>query len=130
MILLFIGILLGIGCIRFKESLPAEKRSKTGVWATFRSFGIIVHNRRYMLYVFQLAFAQGILFAYICFFPLYHSAALRVFSFCLQHLLCGKCSGYRSGCRPIGEISPHRERNADRMHWDAGVRSPSDGGTL
>ena len=69
MILLFIGILLGIGCIRFKESLPAEKRSKTGVWATFRSFGIIVHNRRYMLYVFQLAFAQGILFAYIASSP-------------------------------------------------------------
>jgi hypothetical protein len=64
------------------------------------------------------------------FFSLYHSAALRVFSFCLQHLLCGKCSGYRSGRRPIGEISPHRERNADRMRWDAGIRSPSDGGTL
>ena len=69
MILLFIGILLGIGCIRFKESLPAERRSKTGVWATFRNFGIIVHNRRYMLYVFQLAFAQGILFAYIASSP-------------------------------------------------------------
>ena len=46
MILLFIGILLGIGCIRFKESLPAEKRSKTGVWATFRSFGIIAADMR------------------------------------------------------------------------------------
>ncbi len=69
MILLFIGILLGIGCIRFKESLPTEKRSKTGVFATFRSFGIIVHNRRYMLYVLQLAFAQGILFAYIASSP-------------------------------------------------------------
>lgn len=38
-------------------------------FSTFRSFGVIVHNRRYMLYVFQLAFAQGILFAYIASSP-------------------------------------------------------------
>ena len=68
-ILLLIGIVLGIGCIRFKESLPVEKRSKIGVVSTFRSFGVIVHNRRYMLYVLQLAFAQGILFAYIASSP-------------------------------------------------------------
>lgn len=68
-ILLLIGVILGIGCICFKESLPTEKRSKTGIVSTFRSFGVIVHNRRYMLYVFQLAFAQGILFAYIASSP-------------------------------------------------------------
>lgn len=43
-ILLFIGVLLWIGCIRFKESLPVEKRSKTGIVSTFRNFGAIVHN--------------------------------------------------------------------------------------
>lgn len=68
-ILLLIGIVLGIGCIRFKESLPGEKRSKAGVVSTFRSFGVIVRNRRYMLYVLQFAFAQGILFAYIASSP-------------------------------------------------------------
>lgn len=68
-ILLLIGVVLGIGCIRFKESLPSEKRSKAGVVSTFRSFGVIVHNRRYMLYVLQFAFAQGILFAYIASSP-------------------------------------------------------------
>lgn len=68
-ILLLIGVVLGIGCIRFRESLPSEKRSKTGVVSTFRSFGVIVHNRRYMLYVLQFAFAQGILFAYIASSP-------------------------------------------------------------
>ncbi|WP_455971022.1 multidrug effflux MFS transporter [Bacteroides congonensis] len=68
-ILLFIGVVLGIACIRFKESLPAEKRSKAGIISTFRSFGVIIHNRRYMLYVLQLAFAQGILFAYIASSP-------------------------------------------------------------
>ena len=68
-ILLFIGVLLWIGCIRFKESLPVEKRSKTGIVSTFRNFGAIVHNPRYMLYVLQLAFAQGILFAYIASSP-------------------------------------------------------------
>ena len=69
MILLVIGLLLWIGCIRFKESLPVEKRSCQGVVATFRNFGVIVRNRRYMLYVLQLAFAQGILFAYIASSP-------------------------------------------------------------
>lgn len=68
-ILLFIGVLLWIGCIRFKESLPVEKRSKTGIISTFRSFGFIVRNRCYLLYVLQLAFAQGILFAYIASSP-------------------------------------------------------------
>lgn len=68
-VLLIIGIILGVGCICFKESLPKEKRSKTGVFATFLSFGKIVHNRRYMLYVLQLAFAQGILFANIASSP-------------------------------------------------------------
>lgn len=68
-ILLLIGVVLGIGCIRFRESLPSEKRSKAGVVSTFRSFGVIVHNRRYMLYVLQFAFAQGILFAYIASSP-------------------------------------------------------------
>ena len=69
MILLLIGVLLGISCIGFHESLPTEKRSKTGVLSTFRSFGKVVRNRRYMLYTLQLAFAQGILFAYIASSP-------------------------------------------------------------
>ena len=37
--------------------------------------------------------------------------------FCLQHLLCRECCGYRSGCRHISEIPPDREWNTDRMHW-------------
>lgn len=68
-ILLGIGILLSFGCIRFKESLPEEKRTKTSVLATFRSFAVIVRNRSYVLYTLQMALAQGILFAYIASSP-------------------------------------------------------------
>ncbi|MDD3038806.1 multidrug effflux MFS transporter [Bacteroides sp.] len=68
-VLLIIGLILGVSCICFKESLPKEKRSKAGVFATFLSFGKIVRNRRYMFYVLQLAFAQGILFANIASSP-------------------------------------------------------------
>lgn len=67
--LLLLGVLLGAGCLRFKESLPIEKRSKVGVFATFGRFGKIVRNRRYMFYVLQLAFAQAVLFAYIASSP-------------------------------------------------------------
>ena len=126
MILLFIGILLGIGCIRFKESLPTEKRSKTGVFATFRSFGIIVHNRRYMLYVLQLAFAQGILFAYIASSPFiiqqHYGFSPFAFSICfavnadfhslyhsgdgLRTQICGSCFRF-AGCT-LFRIRRHR----------------------
>ncbi len=68
-VLLFIGVLLGIGCVRFNESLSMESRSSAGVLSAFRSFGKIARNRRYVLYVLQLAFAQGILFANIASSP-------------------------------------------------------------
>ena len=68
-VLLIIGCLLLLGCAHFKETLSPENRLKTSVWSTFRGFAQVVGNRRYLLYALQLAFAQGVLFAYIASSP-------------------------------------------------------------
>lgn len=68
-ILLVLGMFLLAGCIRFRESLPAENRLTTKWADTFRSFKVVLRNRRFVCYVLQLAFAQGVLFAYIASSP-------------------------------------------------------------
>lgn len=68
-ILLVLGILLLAGCMRFRESLPAENRLATKWVDTFNSFKVVLRNKQYICYVLQLAFAQGVLFAYIASSP-------------------------------------------------------------
>lgn len=68
-ILLVLGMLLLAGCIRFQESLPAENRLATKWADTFNSFKVVLRNKQYICYVLQLAFAQGVLFAYIASSP-------------------------------------------------------------
>ena len=68
-ILLGLGIVLLAGSFRFSESLPATNRS-TVEWADIlRGFKTTLRNRRYLCYIFQLGFAQGILFANIASSP-------------------------------------------------------------
>lgn len=68
-ILLVLGVLLLIGCIRFRESLPRENRLATKWADTFHSFKVVLKNKQFVCYVLQLAFAQGVLFAYIASSP-------------------------------------------------------------
>lgn len=68
-ILLVLGIFLLLGCIRFRESLPRESRSAVKWADTLRSFGVVMHDRQYVCYVLQMAFAQGVLFANIASSP-------------------------------------------------------------
>lgn len=68
-ILLVLGVLLLAGCIRFRESLPKENRLATKWADTFRSFKVVLKNKQFVCYVLQLAFAQGVLFAYIASSP-------------------------------------------------------------
>ena len=68
-ILLVLGVLLLIGCIRFRESLPKENRLATKWADTFHSFKVVLNNKQFVCYVLQLAFAQGVLFAYIASSP-------------------------------------------------------------
>lgn len=69
LILLVLGVLLLIGCMRFRESLPVENRLATKWVDTFNSFKVVIRNKQYVCYVLQLAFAQGVLFAYIASSP-------------------------------------------------------------
>ena len=77
-ILLMLGCVLLAGCFRLRESLPAERlreslpaeRRSAVAWGDiFRSFGTVLRNRRYVAYVLQMGFAQGVLFAYIASSP-------------------------------------------------------------
>lgn len=64
-ILLGLGVILLMGSYHFRESLPKEHRLVSEWSDTFRSFKVVLQDRRYIFYVLQMAFAQGVLFAYI-----------------------------------------------------------------
>lgn len=68
-VLFALGLVLLACCMRFRESLPVEKRSAEKWSDTFRSFGVVLRDRRYVCYVLQMAFAQGVLFANIASSP-------------------------------------------------------------
>lgn len=68
-VLFALGLVLLAGCMRFRESLPVENRSAEKWSDTFRSFGVVLRDRRYVCYVLQMTFAQGVLFANIASSP-------------------------------------------------------------
>lgn len=68
-ILLGLGVLLLLGSYRFRETLPATAPSTVGWKDLFRGFGTALRNRRYLCYILQLGFAQGVLFANIASSP-------------------------------------------------------------
>ena len=64
-ILFGLGILLLAGCCHFRESLSHDQRSAEQWTDTFRSFGIVLRDRRYVCYVLQMAFARLLLSAFV-----------------------------------------------------------------
>lgn len=64
-ILLGLGALLLVGSYCFRESLPADNRVATKWNDTLRSFKVVLSDGKFICYVLQMAFAQGVLFAYI-----------------------------------------------------------------
>lgn len=63
--LLALGIILLACSIHFRESLPAARRQQAGWRDVYDSFVAVTQNRRYVYYIFQFGFAQGVLFANI-----------------------------------------------------------------
>lgn len=63
--LFVLGILLLAGSIHFRESLPAVRRQHSGWRDVYDGFLSVTRNRRYVCYIFQFGFAQGVLFANI-----------------------------------------------------------------
>lgn len=68
-ILLALGVILLAGSYRFRESLPGECRIAMQWHDTFGSFRVVLSDRHYVFYALQMAFAQGVLFAYIASSP-------------------------------------------------------------
>lgn len=63
--LFIIGVLLLAGSFHFKESLPATLRKGTHWKDIYKSFLSVIDNKRYIFYILQYGFAQGVLFANI-----------------------------------------------------------------
>ena len=68
-ILLALGLVLLAGSWRYRETLPAERRSSVAWRDILHGFGSVLRNRRFVGYVLQFGFAQGVLFAYIASSP-------------------------------------------------------------
>lgn len=64
-ILLIIGVLLLMGILHFRESLPVSRRRSVRWLDLLFSFGLVLKNRAYVCYVLQMGFAMGVLFANI-----------------------------------------------------------------
>lgn len=67
--LFVLGILLLFGSFHFKESLSDERRGNTSWKDVYEGFVAVIHNRRYLCYIFQFGFAQGVMFANIASAP-------------------------------------------------------------
>ena len=64
-ILFVLGLVLLGACLHFNESLSRPKRSKQKITKTLSLFKPLFANKKYLYYVLQMSFAQGLLFAYI-----------------------------------------------------------------
>lgn len=117
-ILLGLGIVLLAGSFRFSESLPAANRS-TVEWADIlRGFKTTLRNRRYLCYIFQLGFAQGILFANIASSPfiVQQHYGFTPFQFSICFAVNAVAIGGRS--RTLGQVPPPRKRHQHRLCGD------------
>ena len=68
-VLFGLGVVLLMGSIRFCESHPKERRQDMAWLDVYRSFKAVTGNQRYVCYILQYGFAQGVLFANIASAP-------------------------------------------------------------
>ncbi len=64
-VLLFIGLIMFVMNIIFKESLPKEKRQEGNVLQSFVFFGKVFSNKKFLYYTLALAFSMGMFFSYL-----------------------------------------------------------------
>ena len=64
-LLLALGIILMVCCMRLKETLPAEQRSQKNILHTYGTLFKVLHNRRYRLSMFSHMAMCFTFFAYI-----------------------------------------------------------------
>lgn len=68
-LLLLIGVLLLIGSLMMRETLPSEKRAADGIVRTFASIGAVLRNRKFFFLLLQYGCCGGAFFAYIASSP-------------------------------------------------------------
>lgn len=64
-----LGVILLFGSIHFKESYPKSCRQNMKWLDVYQSFRAVTGNHRYVCYILQFGFAQGVLFANIASAP-------------------------------------------------------------
>jgi DHA1 family bicyclomycin/chloramphenicol resistance-like MFS transporter len=67
--LLFIGLVLIAMCAKYRETLPAEKRTTEGLASAYASFFKVLRIKKYVMYLLTSGFAYGVLFGYIASAP-------------------------------------------------------------
>lgn len=68
-VLLAIGLVLILCNLRFRESLPAERRSRHGVLQSWTVFPTLLRNRPYVWSILQYGCLHGIFFSYLASSP-------------------------------------------------------------
>ena len=68
-VLFGLGVLLLAGSLHLKETLPQTHRQHIRWKDIYSNFISVIHNRRYVCYILQFGFTQGVLFANIASAP-------------------------------------------------------------
>ena len=68
-LLLAVGVVLFFANVHFRETLSPERRIRDGVRRMFLNFGKVLRNPRYVFFVLQFGFANGVLFGNIASSP-------------------------------------------------------------
>lgn len=68
-VLLAIGFVLAVCCLRFRESLPRERRTESSMLSIFSTFGRLLRNKRYLWCILQYGFLHGMFFSYLASSP-------------------------------------------------------------
>lgn len=59
------AVIILLGAIKLKETLPKDERYKGSYWAAFHNYPVLLRNRRFMTHVLLKGAGLGLLFAYI-----------------------------------------------------------------
>lgn len=98
-ILLAVGIILFAVSVRFRESLPPERRIPGSIWRSFGKFVPIIRNGSFMHYVWIQTFSMGVFFTYIASSPFLIQEHFRLDAFAYSLCFAINASGMIVGSR-------------------------------
>lgn len=98
-ILLAVGVILFAVSVRFRESLPPERRIPGSVWRSFGKFVPIIRNGSFMHYVWIQTFSMGVFFTYIASSPFLIQEHFRLDAFAYSLCFAINASGMIVGSR-------------------------------